>query len=341
MNWDESWQHRPVIRATETEPRRPIVRKPANLTASADDGERRLSEAYWGTGSPMTWETAQHIVTDGYPVRNKSSRTPCDVALFPAPSGLVIVDCDVKRYDDETGFVLTRVNEASLLPPRVERGIADLAREMRKLGHVMDEIDTYAVSTKSGGVHLYFGENPAVPLKTTGHRESWHVDVVAHNDGGDRSWVAAPPTAGYGVMRDVPVLKMPTWLAEFLRHEVPRMPPMGGERARQRARRRREARDRVLVPGRPTGDHGSLGVQYVAWILDAVVEANRVGGWNVAIYAAVKDLLRVGYPLETVVDMVIEAAQPVNGVERRNAEYTIASAERGYLQETYRTGGDA
>lgn len=338
-NWGDSWQHRPVIRATDTEPRRPIVRKPGNLSADADSGERRQSEVYWGTGNPMTWENVCNVVENGYPVRNRGSKTPCDIALFPAPSGLVIVDCDVKEYDDETGYVLTKTNEASMLPPRVEYGIRDLQREVEKLGHKVTELATYMVQTKSGGLHLYFRENPEVKLKTSGHRENWRVDVVAHNDGGDRSWVAAPPTTGYTVVRDLPVIEMPTWLAEFLLHEMPKMPPVGGEKTRQRARRRQEMRDRVLVPGQSQEDRDSLRAMYAKWILDAVVRANQDGGWNIAIYAAVKDLRKVGYELDVAADMVIEAAQPVSDMERRNAEYTIASAERGYLQETYQSGG--
>jgi hypothetical protein len=340
-NWSADWHHRPVLRATENEPRRPIVRKPENLSPTADEGERRTSEMYWGTGNPMAWEDAQKIVDHGYPVRNKRSKTPCDIALFPAPSGLVIIDCDVKTYDRKTGFVMVSHNVAQPLPPQVEYGVLDLEREIVNLGHSMDELDTYTVSTKSGGQHLYFRENPTVRLKTSGHRKDWRVDVVAHNDGGDRSWVAAPPTANYEVIRDVQVVELPTWLASWLRNEMPKLPPVGGEKMRQRLRDRQEARDRALLPGSSGDDRDSLQMMYAGWILDEVVKANQEGGWNLAIYAAVKDLLKVGYALETVAEMVLEAAGPVNETERRNAEYTIASAERSYLQETYQSGGAA
>lgn len=322
-----------MLRATENEPRRPIVRKPENLPVTADDGERRISEVYWGVGNPMRWEDMCAVIENGFPVRNKSLHTPCDIALFPAPSGLVILDCDVKQYDRKTGFVLIRHNVAQPLPPRVEYGVLDLEREVTKLGHSMDELETYTVSTKSGGQHRYFRENTAVKLRTSGHRQGWHVDVVAHNDGGDRSWVAAPPTAEYQVIRDFPVITMPDWLAVWLRDEMPRMEPVGGRKVRQRQKQRMEARDRAMTPGLTDVDRNPLVAAYVGWVLTDVIRANEEGGWNTAIYGAMKDLLRVGYSFEQAAEMVMEHAAPVDQAEYRNAEYTINSAARSHERD--------
>jgi hypothetical protein len=282
----------------------------------------------------MSWDEMCSILETGYPVKYRHRDTPCDVAIFPAPSGLVILDCDVKRYQRDTGHVANRnhVTFGDLIEER--HGVDDLRREVERLGHSMDELYTYTVKTKSGGRHLYFRENPEVSLTTNGHRENWRVDVIAHNVGYDRSWAAAPPTPGYEVTRDIPVAPLPTWLALFLRDDVPTMEPMGGRRARQRAQARLEARDQVMIPGLSAGERDSLIATYVGWVLTDVIEANKHGGWNLAIYGAVKDLMRVGYAFDQVAEVVMEHADPVNDAERRKAEYTINSAERSYARET-------
>lgn len=332
-NWSESWHHRPVLRATEKEPRRPIIRKPENLPTTVTEGERHVSEVYWGAGNPMAWEDTCAIMEHGYPVRGKSSRTPCDIALFPAPSGLVILDCDVKEYDRETGFVLVKRNVARPLPPRVEYGLTDLQREVEKLGHSLVELATYTVETKSGGHHLYFRECEGIKLRTSGHRENWRVDVVAHNDGSDRSWVAAPPTENYTVVRDLPVAGMPEWLAVWLRDEMPKLEPVGGRRARQRQKQLMEIRDRAMTPGLALDQRNALVVEYAGWLLTKVARANEEGDWNVTIYGVMKDLLRVGYSFEQAAEMVMEHAAPVDQAEYRNAEYTVNSALRSHERD--------
>lgn len=324
-----TWQHRPVARATEDAPRRPIIPKPENLQEDAPRGDRRLAEMYWRGSGTSEWPDLLSMVSDGFSLRKRL--VPCDVALFPSASGLVVLDCDVKRYDDETGFVVVD-NVASLAPPIVRYGLNDLRREVEALGHSMAELATYAVRTKSGGVHLYYLENPRVRLRNTGHRHEWRIDVVAHNDGADRSWVAAPPTPGYEVVRDIPVVELPDWLATWLAGLESHVPPVGHQRRQGMTRAAAEARSRVMMPV-GENDAGLL----AAWVrheLDLVREANQTGGWNLAIYQCVLNLLEVGGDLDQVAEMTLEAAAPVNDLERRRAMDTVGSAYRRHLRKS-------
>lgn len=333
-NPDGTWQIRPVIRGDDDAPRRPIVREPGNLGEKASVGDVRLSERYWRDTLVSTWAELNDVVQHGFTVRRRRN-TPCDVALFPAPSGLVILDCDVKRYDEENGFVVVG-NTATLSPTRVAYGLNDLRREVEAMGHEMTELATYAVKTKSGGVHLYFRENPEVPLRTTGHRHEWRVDVVGRNDATNRSWVATPPTPGYEVARDLPVAEMPTWLATWLRDLDRHLPPVGGRRRQTRVREAARTRAQVhaaTLTG--AGESRSLLDEWVAWELSVVRDANEHGGWNLAVYQCVLNLLDGGYDEDVAAEAVLLAAAPVNDLERRKATDTVGSAVRRHHQKTH------
>lgn len=309
---DENWSHIPVKRATDESPRRALIEIPRNLI-DADEAKRRFSNVYWG-GSSLTWEEAHQVVAEGK-----------DVALLPQRSGLVILDCDVKRYDDETGFVVVG-NVASLAPPIVKYGLNDLRREVERLGHSMKELATYAVSTKSGGYHLFFATNPRFPLETKHHRHDWRVDVIAS----ENSWIATVPTAGYTVARDLPVAMMPDWLAQWLQRLEDHIPPLGRRRRQQMVQLAQQARHVSMLPGR---EDDGLMARYVQLELDIVTNANQFGGWNETIYQCCRNLFDVGWQLDPVSEAVLVAAEPVNELERRKAVETIQSAWRGHQRD--------
>jgi Bifunctional DNA primase/polymerase, N-terminal. len=334
VHWNPEgvWQHRPLYRKTDDYPRRPAIARPENLSKDATQGDRDYAEKYWNQSGSITWAELHDAVTNGFRFRRQQKPQPCDVALFPASSGLVVVDCDVKRYDAKTGFVVTggAASLETLVPERVEYGLADLQREVEKMGHTMLELATYTVQTKSGGHHFYFRENPRVKLVNSGHRHEWRVDVVAHNAGSDRSWVAAPPTPGYEVVRDFPVTEMPDWLAGWLRDVNHKLPALGQERRKAMNLAAGETRRRVLAL--PTGEaDGNLMRVWVQGELDVVAESNRVGGWNLAIYQCTLNLLEGGWDKDVVELAVLKAAAPVSNLESRNAAYTIESAYRRHL----------
>lgn len=335
VNWNPEgvWQHRPLHRKTDDYPRRPTVSRPENLSGKASEKDKAYAERYWNHPLNTTWDELQVTVTDGFRINGKM--TPCDVALFPAMSGLVIIDCDVKRYDAETGFVTTgstaRLEE--LKPAVTKYGFNDLQREVEKLGHSMMELATYTVQTKSGGFHLYFRENPRVKLVNSGHRHEWRVDVVAHNAGSDRSWVAAPPTPGYEVIRDLPVREMPDWLGQWLQGVNRHLPALGRERRATANRQAADTRKRALATvDSVETDEGLLG----AWVrqeLGVVALANQEGGWNLAIYQCALNLLEGGWDEDAVANAVLKAAKPVSNLESRNAMYTIESACRRHARK--------
>ncbi|WP_019066159.1 bifunctional DNA primase/polymerase [Streptomyces hokutonensis] len=321
-NWSAKWQHRPLRRAQGEEPRRPLIRKPENLAGSPYDTPqgRELSERYWEQVFPQDWETVSQMTGEGF-----------DVALMPAISGLVVIDCDVKEYEEDTGYVAGFVKRGRVVSPApkvVKRGIDDLQREVERLGHTMAELATYAVSTKSGGVHLYYQSPPRLKLKTMGHRDNWRVDIVAHNDHGDRSWVAAPPTTEYQVIRDLRVAQMPTWLAEFLRNEVSTWPKPGGQRRQAATRVRQRARadyERAVTPG----DRRDYYREWIAHELYEVELANQHGGWNDALNRCAWTLFtEAELPYAVGRNLILTAAAPVNTREERKALDTINSAWR-------------
>lgn len=313
-----------------------------NRVKNAED--KAFSELYWrGHADAVAWDDLRKIVDDGFWFRKK--RNECDVALFPAISDLVVLDCDVKTYDKETGhvvpgFTLNPNGSYSPAPKVIKRGIDDLTREVEKLGHSMSELATYVVETKSGGFHLYFRANPTLKLHTDGHHKDWRVDVVAHNDKSDRSWVAAPPTVGYTVVRDYPLAEMPFWLALFLKEEVSTWErPRGGTRKQAEHRRRSLQLDYERAS---TSDerHGL----YNAWImheLDEVRLANKFGGWNDAINICAWVLFKEAeLSWDDGKRLILQAADPWSDVEKRKALDTLQSAFRAarpgddsYLEE--------
>jgi hypothetical protein len=291
---------------------------PANLDDPTDE-LLLFSTRYWaGFGGPGTWDALLAITAGDH-----------DVGLLPDRSGLVVLDCDVKVYEPETGFVMLGERTATLAAPVVKHGISDLQREVEKLGHTMAELATYTVLTKSGGYHLYFQRNERHPLRMTGHRHDWRVDVVAGNDLANRSWVAAPPTPGYTVARDLPVAPLPDWLAAWLSGVRDHLLPPGGRQRRLVSDLERAARSAVNGgSGLPAGD--GLFARWVQMRLNLVALANQHGGWNLEIYQAARDLMNVGLPQESIIDAIIAAAKPTSDLERRKALDTIRSAARDH-----------
>lgn len=104
-------------------------------------------------------------------------------------SGLLVVDCDMKHGVD---------------------GIANFAKMCAEHNYVLN---TYAVKTKSGGVHHYFTGTG----RTTAGAIAPGVDTR-----GVGGYVVAPPTPGYEIVNLVPAQPLPDWLAELLPVKVKR-----------------------------------------------------------------------------------------------------------------------
>ena len=161
------------------------------------------------------WE--RRATTDPDVIRRAWSHGPYGIGLACGPSGLVVVDLDTPKHPGD-------------LPPArwAGQGITDgldvfaaLCEEHGQPG----EYETFTVRTGRGGRHLYFTAPDGVTLRnTTGDKGAglgWKVDTRAH--GG--YVVAAGSTVNhhpYTVVRDVPPLPLPAWLAVLL---TPKAPP--------------------------------------------------------------------------------------------------------------------
>jgi hypothetical protein len=285
--------------------------------------EIELATAYWHGADDGDWAGMLGSIERGY-----------DVGLLAANSGLVILDCDVKEYASD-GFVVSgpRGSRARLEPTVVKCGIDDLIRVVRELGHEPSELATYTVRTKSGGFHLYFYACESVPLTTKHHRDEWRVDVIAS----ENSWVAAPPTAGYDVVRDLAVMPLPVWLAEFLLYVNERLQPLGKRSDEALSEAAKQALREMTDLRQVADESGLRGVarQWLLLELDRIVIANRYGGWNQAIYQATLNLLDGGIAAEPATALVLEAATPWDEREKRVASDTIRSAVRRHGAKTF------
>ncbi|MGW4981960.1 bifunctional DNA primase/polymerase [Streptomyces mirabilis] len=180
---DPRWAYVLLKRQTQFHVRKPVV--------AEDDSRYRDTAltAMWDGIKGVSQEDLRRTVDGGY-----------DVGVLTGQSGLVVLDCDVKHYEAEVDF---KVNGSTaqfevVKESHTEYGVADLEREVLKLGHAMDELQTYTVKSKSDGRHLYFWQNPELWIQSQAQREAWHVDVKASRN----TWVAAPPSAHYEVLDD-------------------------------------------------------------------------------------------------------------------------------------------
>ncbi|WP_038841384.1 bifunctional DNA primase/polymerase [Salinispora arenicola] len=155
------------------------------------------------------WEA--RATTDPDRIRRGWSKTPYGVGIACGPSGLVVVDLDMRKPD--------QVPPPNCPHPTATSGI-DVFAELCKSAEQPVPDDTYAVTTGRGGLHLYFRHPATGPAlrNTAGERGSglgWLVDTRAH---GGYVVAAGSTVAGrpYTVSRDLPVADLPGWLAERL-----------------------------------------------------------------------------------------------------------------------------
>jgi hypothetical protein len=316
VHLDPSWRYIALLRANGDRCRQPMLCLPENLPNGASAEKVGAHRLFWD-GIPLDWEGLLDTLDQGY-----------DAGLLTGQSGLVVVDCDVKRYDG-AGFVVNG-NTATLDPGVTKRGIDDLACVVGELGHSMAELATYAVQTKSGGVHLYYRANPRHAITSTGHRHEWRIDVKASRN----TWVVVPPTPGYRVIRDLPVIELPDWFASWLADVNRHLPPVGGRRHGHLTLAAREARLAATASQSSHDDDESQGLfnRWVRLELELVRLANQHGGWNQAIYQCARNLFDGGLTEPDVRDLILLAAAPTDDREARRATQTIQSAWRGHVR---------
>ena len=152
------------------------------------------------------WET--RASTDPDQIAAWWRQAPYSIGLATGPSGLVVIDLDTTRH-------------AETVPDQWARlGITTGTGVLRTLArqHGQEIIPTYAVSTPSGGWHLYYTSPPGAALRNTCGVLGWKIDTRARG-----GYVIAPgtpvPSGGYELFDDRDPAPLPTWLYEAL---VPR-----------------------------------------------------------------------------------------------------------------------
>jgi hypothetical protein len=149
------------------------------------------------------WET--RASTDPDHIHHWWRHIPYSIGIATGPSGLVVVDLDVPKPGEPT-------------PDRwavlgISSGTGVLRLLARSQGTTITP--TYAVSTPSGGWHLYYTTPPGIALRNTHNVIGWKIDTRAHG-----GYVVAPgspvPPSGYELFDDRDPTVLPNWLHQAL-----------------------------------------------------------------------------------------------------------------------------
>ncbi|MDX2601607.1 bifunctional DNA primase/polymerase [Streptomyces caniscabiei] len=123
---------------------------------------------------------------------------PYNVGIATGPAGLLVVDLDVCKPEEEEG---------------APDGAASLRALCERTGQTLPA--TYRVRTPSGGCHLYFTAPPGGRLKNSAGRLGPHIDTRAWG-----GYVVAPgsttPQGTYEVTDNSPLAPLPPWVAALL-----------------------------------------------------------------------------------------------------------------------------
>ncbi|MBQ0850148.1 bifunctional DNA primase/polymerase [Streptomyces sp. BH-SS-21] len=149
-------------------------------------------------GGHLKWQ--ERATVDPHRITRCWEASPANVGLATGPSGLVVVDLDVPKNQD---------NSSADAPD----GAATFEALCERTGHTVPT--TYRVRTASGGQHLYFTAPAGVRLGNTAGTLAPLVDT--------RAWggyvVAAGstiPGGSYETVNDTAPAPLPGWLLEVL-----------------------------------------------------------------------------------------------------------------------------
>lgn len=154
------------------------------------------------------WET--RASTDPNQIHHWWRHTAYSIGIATGPSGLVVVDLDTRKH-------------GQVAPDRwTTLGVSNGVGVLRVLAHQHGApiTPTFAVSTPSGGWHLYYTTPPGTQLRNTQNVIGWKIDTRAHG-----GYVIAPgspvPPGGYELVDDRDPVELPGWLHQAL---TPRPP---------------------------------------------------------------------------------------------------------------------
>lgn len=154
------------------------------------------------------WET--RATTDPDQIHHWWRDIPFNVGIATGPSGLVVVDLDTRK-------------PGQAVPSRwVNLGIGSGAAVLQALAHQHGApiTPTFAVSTPSGGWHLYYTTPPGAQLRNTQNAIGWKIDTRAYG-----GYVIAPGcpvhSGGYELVDGRAPAELPVWLHQALTFKPP------------------------------------------------------------------------------------------------------------------------
>ncbi|WP_345513606.1 bifunctional DNA primase/polymerase [Phytohabitans houttuyneae] len=163
-------------------------------------------------GAHVGWEP--RATTDPDRIRRAWTAAPYNVGIACGPSGLVVIDLDVRKPGQTAPQGFEGYGHGA-------RVLADLCLQA---GHPYPD-DTHAVTTGGGGTHLYYQHPPdGTALRNTrggtGNALGWLIDTRGH---GGYVVAAGSVVAGrpYQVAREMAPAPLPDWLAQRLRPTPP------------------------------------------------------------------------------------------------------------------------
>ncbi|MFB7255739.1 bifunctional DNA primase/polymerase [Streptomyces nojiriensis] len=140
----------------------------------------------------------QRATTDHDLIAAAWTHAPYNIGIATGPSGLLVVDLDTLKPNDEKG---------------APDGVALFEALCERAGHAVPT--TYRVRTARGGQHLYFTQPDGTRLGNTRGRLGTHIDT--------RGWggyVVAPgsstPDGAYTVLDSITPTPLPVWLLDAL-----------------------------------------------------------------------------------------------------------------------------
>jgi hypothetical protein len=195
------------------------------LPTSADDAQRllwaatALAERGWrvfpcqrgGKRPALRADWEHRATTDTARIARCWETGPYNIGVACGPSGLVVIDLDSPKPGQHK-------------PPEWEHdtGIRDGADVLAALCEQARQpwpAETFAVTTPSGGAHLYFTAPPGARLRNTAGRLGWLIDTRA--EGG---YVLGPGSiidgTPYTVVNPAAPEPLPAWLARRLTAEA-------------------------------------------------------------------------------------------------------------------------
>ncbi|MFA3840744.1 bifunctional DNA primase/polymerase [Streptomyces aureus] len=180
----------PVRRGWHVFPLRPSDKRPAGHAERRCPGTGRCADGHR--------KPEQRATTDPDLVTAAWAAQPYNVGIATGPSGLLVVDLDVLKPEEQEG---------------TPDGAQSLLALCERAGQTLPP--TYQVRTPSGGQHLYFTQPDGTELHSTAGRLGHHIDT--------RGWggyVVAPgsttPAGSYTVADDRPPVVLPKWLSRTL-----------------------------------------------------------------------------------------------------------------------------